>query len=122
MEVFIIQGFIMKVILVPVLLVLSDYVFPNLNYGNLTQAVLTGLVIAVIGQLMEVMLLHKGTVFTSTVLDFFVSFLVIYLSQFVLAGTRITLVGAFMAALVIGVVEHVEHIWLVQSGRTEKGQ
>lgn len=115
-------GFIMKIIMVPVALVLSDYVFPNLNYGTLTQAVLTGLVIAVIGHLMEVMLLHRGTVFTSTVIDFFTAFLVIYVSQFVFAGSRITLVGAFMAALVIGVVEHMTHIWLVRSGRTEKGR
>ena len=111
----------MKIILVPVVLAISDYMFPNLNYGTLTQAVLTGLVIAVVGQLMEVILLRRGTVFASTVLDFFVAFLVVYLSQYVFAGSRTTLVGAFIVAVVIGVVEHIEHIWLVRSGRAEKG-
>lgn len=112
----------MKAVLTPIVLILSDYAFANLNYGSLTQAIITGLIIAIIGQALEVMLLRSGKVFTSTVLDFFAAFLVIYLSQFVFAGSRITLVGAFMASVVIGVAEHVQHIWLVKSGRAEKSR
>lgn len=113
-------GFIMKIILMPVVVALSDYFLANVNYGSLYQAVMVGIIIAVIGQLMEVMLLRRGTVWTSTVLDFAAAYAVVYFSQYFFPGSSVTLVGAFMVAVVIGLTEYLMHRWLVNTGRAEK--
>lgn len=113
-------GFIMKVIMLPVIVAFSDFFLANVDYGTLFRAVVVGLILAVVGQLMEVLMLRRGTIWTSTVLDFVVAYAVVYFSQYFFPGAAVSFVGAFIIAVVIGLVEYLEHTWLVRSGRAEK--
>ncbi|MGC5328854.1 DUF2512 family protein [Brevibacillus sp. SYSU BS000544] len=113
-------GFIMKVIMLPIIVALSDYFLANVDYGSLYRAVMVGVILAIVGQLMEVMILKRGTIWTSTVLDFVTAFAVIYFSQYFFPGAGVTVLGAFIVSVVIGLVEYLTHTWLVRSGRAEK--
>jgi fermentation-respiration switch protein FrsA (DUF1100 family) len=82
--------------------------------------VLTGFAIAVAGHLMEVWLLSKKTIRLSTALDFGAAAIIVYLSGWVFTGARVTWVGAVVAALLIGIVELLEHYYLTRAGKVER--
>lgn len=113
-------GLIIKVLVCPLVVYISDMVFKDINYINSYQAIITGLVIAVIGHIMEVFILKKGTLWISSFADLAASFIIVYLSQFFLPGSYITPAGAAITALIIAITEHLEHIYLIKEGKTKK--
>jgi len=115
-------GFILKLISAPILVYLADLLFRQINYASWLQIVGVGIAIALIGQLMEVIILMPKTAWISTGMDFVASFALVYLSGFILPGARVTLFGALIAALLIGVVEHFLHLYLIETHKTEKSR
>ncbi len=75
---------------------------------------------ALVGVLMEYLLLRKGTLWISTILDFAVSVLILYSIANLFAGTTITFTGAVLTGILLGVIEYFTHLWLIKSGRTQK--
>ncbi|EKQ51433.1 MULTISPECIES: DUF2512 family protein [unclassified Clostridium] len=112
-------GLIMKLILCPILLLITNYIF-GLGY-TFTQALIVGIVLAIVAHMMEVLILKNGTFWVSTISDFVVAFAIIYLSQFVFMNVIITFWGALITSLLLTVVEYFEHNFLIKSGRTKKG-
>ncbi|WP_019120606.1 DUF2512 family protein [Brevibacillus massiliensis] len=114
------SGFVVKLVVALITVFLADIVLPGMYYPSMYQDVLVGLLFAVVGYVTEVMILRRDTIWLSTAMDFVIGALLIYLSQFVFIGARVTLAAALITALAIGVLEHLQHIWLVQTGRVEK--
>lgn len=112
-------GLIMKLIVCPVILLLSNYIL-GLQY-TLAQSLYVGFIIAIVGHMMEVLILKSGTLWISTISDFIVAFAIIYLSQFLLRNVAVTLLGALLIALILTVVEYFEHLFLIRAGKTKKG-
>ncbi|ERI90043.1 hypothetical protein HMPREF1982_04310 [Clostridiales bacterium oral taxon 876 str. F0540] len=110
----------MKVLACPLIIYICDMIFNDINYASVYQAVITGLVVAIIGHMSEVFMLKKGTLWINTFADLILSFIIVYLSQFFLIGSYITIVGAAITALLIAVAEHFEHIYLIKEGKTRK--
>lgn len=113
-------GLVMKLIVCPLTVLAADYFLRNLNYSSLYQPILVGLVIAVGGHLAEVLLLKRGTLWISTIVDFILAIVVVYYSQFFLSGAYVTWPGAAITAAVISVIEAGTHLFLIRSGRTKK--
>lgn len=113
-------GLIMKIIVCPLIIYISDMVFNDIYYANTYQAIITGLVIAFIGHMMEVLILKKGTLWISTFADLVAAIAVVYLSQFFLPGSRITIAGAAIIAVILAITEHFQHIYLIKEGKTKK--
>jgi len=63
------------------------------------------LVIALFGWIIESVFGKKVTPFGRGIVGFLVSALVIWLAQFVVGGVRTSILGAMLAALVIGIVD-----------------
>ncbi|MEJ8547909.1 DUF2512 family protein [Brevibacillus borstelensis] len=114
-------GLLVKLIAAPLVVVLADALFPEVDYASLYQSVGVGLVLAAAGHLLELMLLRRGTLWMSTAADMVLAFLVVWLSSTLFPGARITPIGAGFTAILFGVAEYVQHVSLIKSGRTEKG-
>lgn len=113
-------GLIIKIIVCPIVLLLSDYFLGDVNFSYVSQAIIVGIVLAIIGHVMELLLLKRKTVWLNTSLDFGAAFAVVFLSQYFARGISITIPGALIVAFVVAVAEHFVHLYLVRSGRAKK--
>ncbi|HYF75320.1 MAG TPA: DUF2512 family protein [Candidatus Nitrosocosmicus sp.] len=113
-------GLIMKVIMCPLTLIISDLLFPQVDYRNYYQAVIVGLMLAFAAHFIELLILKRGTVWFSLAVDVLTATLLVYSISNLFYGARITFTGAVYAAILIGTTEYVQHIYLTHSGKTKK--
>lgn len=109
----------LKILSVPILLWVATQVSPGIHYSSLYQPLVTGLFISGVGRLAEKLLLTRGTVLISVLADVVLAAFVIYYSQYMFAGARITWSGAAITSLIIGVIEYIVHIMLVNRVQQE---
>lgn len=113
-------GFIVKIFMCPIIVIISAYLFANVNYPAIYQPIIVGLVLAVVGHMMELMLLRRGTFWVSTIADFVASTLIVYFVSLLFAGTYVSFLGAVLTAVLLSISEYFQHLWLLGSGRTQK--
>lgn len=109
----------MKLFVCPVLVVLADALFPEVNFANLYQSVGVGFVLAVGGYFLDRALLAPGSLWLTTMFDFIIGFLIVYGSLVFLPTAEIAAIGAGFVAIFFGVSEYIQHLWLIRTGRTE---
>jgi uncharacterized membrane protein YvlD (DUF360 family) len=76
--------------------------FSTLSFWN---ALLAALVIAGIGYLIEAAIGRNVSPFGRGIVGFLVSAAVIYVTQFIVPTLRVTLLGALIAAFIIGLID-----------------
>lgn len=99
---------------------LTDAITDHVDFTGWFQAVVMGVILAIIGHLMEVLLLRPGRLWTMTILDFFATAALAYIGQWFLPGTFITVIGALLLSSFLTIVEYYLHRWLIYHGKTEK--
>src|SRR5690625_2245741 len=85
-----------------VLLVVS-WIIPQFTIGGFWSALFLALVIAVVGWIVEGVFGRKVTPFGRGLVGFFTSAIVIWISQFLVGGVDVSLFGAILGALAIGI-------------------
>lgn len=113
-------GFWAKIILYPVILLVSDFLFNSVNYSNIYQPLAVGAVIAIFGHLMELLLLQGGRLWVNNTLDFIAALFIVYASQIVMTGAYISVFGAILVSLFILLTENIQHLYLIRGGKAEK--
>ncbi len=113
-------GFLIKLIMCPLILYLTDYISPAVNYGSVYQPLILGLILAVAAHLLEVYLLEKGTLWVSTLADFVAASFIVYFGTLLLPEASITFGGALLAAGLLTVAEYYLHLYLIRTGKTQK--
>jgi uncharacterized membrane protein len=113
-------GLILKLIICPLGVIAADALFAELYYPNLYQSILVGVVLAVVGYVMERMILRRGTLWFTTLLDLLAAAAIVYTSGYLLPGAAVTLLGAVFAAILLDVAEYLQHRWLIRNEKTEK--
>lgn len=108
---------ILKLLSIPVLLWTASLMSPGIYYPSFYQPLATGLIISGVGRLAEKLLLKPGTVWISVFADAILAVLIIYYSQYVFAGARVSWAAAATVSLIIGVVEYLVHVLLVSQMR-----
>ncbi|HHP51313.1 MAG TPA: phage holin family protein [Moorella mulderi] len=99
-------GALVRLIVSAIVLMLVAFLLPGIGVAGFKGAFLAALVIAILGWLVEALFGERISPKARGVVGFVVSALVIYLAQFVVPGyLRVTLIGALLAALVIGVID-----------------
>jgi uncharacterized membrane protein YvlD (DUF360 family) len=111
---------ILKIFICPLSLMLSDWLFTSVNFSTYSQAIVIGLILAVVGTAMEYLLLRRDTVVLSTIMDFVATLLIVYFVSQWYQGANVTFWGAVLVALVVGVIEYFTHLWLVRNDKTQK--
>ncbi|WP_077618785.1 DUF2512 family protein [Bacillus sinesaloumensis] len=114
------RNLLMKIILLPLIVALCSAVFDNVDLVAWYQPIGIGVLLAIIGHLMEKAILRRNTTVMTDIADFITAALVVYFLSLFYDGARVTFGGAILTALVITLVEIAMHRWLVRSGRTEK--
>lgn len=81
------------------------FLVPGFRVAGFWSALFAALAIALIGWAVEAFFGRTPTPFTRGFIGFLISAGVIYLSQFFVPGFRVTLIGAIIGALVIGLID-----------------
>ncbi|MCS1351544.1 phage holin family protein [Mechercharimyces sp. CAU 1602] len=88
-----------------IVLLLIAAIVPGFQLNHFWSAFFAAIVIALFCWALEKIFGEDISPYARGVIGFFVSAAVIYLTQFFINGMKVSLVGALMAALVIGIVD-----------------
>jgi hypothetical protein len=113
-------GLFIKLLVCPAVVILADALFPEVFYPSLYQSISVGMLLALAGHFLEVSLLKRGTLWMITLIDMAGACAIVFVSAYLLSGTRVTFLGAVFTAILLTVTEYLQHVWLISSGRTEK--
>jgi hypothetical protein len=115
---------LLKLLVCPIVVLLVDILSGDVDYQAVYQPLAVGLFIAVAGRFMEYFSLKAKTlvisVWISSVIDFVIAFAVVYFSQYLYLGSRITFFGALVTALMIAVTEYFQHVIFLSRSLREK--
>jgi uncharacterized membrane protein YvlD (DUF360 family) len=98
-------GHVVRFIVAALVLMFVGWVVPQFTVGGFWSALALALVIALIGWIIEGIFGKRINPFGRGIVGFLVSALVIWLAQFVVSGVSVSLIGAILAALVIGIID-----------------
>ncbi len=101
-------GAIVRFIVSALVLLLVGYIVPGMKVAGFTGALIAAAVIAILGYLIELAFGEKITKPTRGIVGFLSAAVVIYISQFIVPGSiSVTIIGALLASLVIGLIDMV---------------
>lgn len=96
---------VVRFIVSALVLMLVGYVVPGFSRLTFGQALVAALIIAGIGYVLEMLFGKNVSTFGRGAVGFFVSAAVIYATQLVVPGMHVTVLGALLAAFVIGIID-----------------
>jgi uncharacterized membrane protein YvlD (DUF360 family) len=96
---------IIRFIVSAIVLMVVSYVTPGFTRLNFWYALLAAVLIAVIGYALEAIFGRKISPYGRGAVGFFVSAVVIYAIQLVVPGMTVTVLGALIAAAIIGIID-----------------
>lgn len=94
-----------RFVVAALVLMVVGWIVPQFSIGGFWSALILALVIALLGWVVEGIFGKKATPFGRGIVGFIVSALVIWVAQFVVSGVSVSILGAILAALVIGIVD-----------------
>lgn len=100
-----ILGHIVRFIVAAIVLMIVGFLVPQFSVGGFWSALFLALIIAAFGWVIEAVFGKKVTPFGRGIVGFLTSALVIWLAQFVVGNVDVTIIGALLAALVIGIID-----------------
>ncbi|WP_334073816.1 MULTISPECIES: phage holin family protein [Paenibacillus] len=98
-------GHVVRFIVSALVLLVVGWIVPQFSIGGFGSALLLALVIALIGWAIEGIFGKKVTPFGRGIVGFITSALVIWLAQFIVSGVSVSMIGALLAALAIGIID-----------------
>lgn len=99
-------GMIVRFIVSALVLLLVSWIVPGLRVAGFTGALVAAAVIAIVGYVIERVFGDKITRMGRGTVGFLTAAVVIYLSQFLVPGyITVSIIGALLASLVIGIVD-----------------
>lgn len=98
-------GHLIRFIVSALVLMFVSWLVPGFELGGFWSAFFLALVIAVAAWIIEGIFGKRITPFGRGIVGFLVSALVIWAAQFIVTGVDTSMIGAILAALVIGIVD-----------------
>jgi len=99
-------GMIVRFIVSALVLLLVSWIVPGLRVAGFTGALVAAAVIAILGYVIERVFGDKITRMGRGTIGFLTAAVVIYFSQFLVPGSiSVSIIGALLASLVIGIVD-----------------
>ncbi|MBO8164454.1 MAG: phage holin family protein [Brevibacillus sp.] len=96
---------VIRFIVAALVLMFIGFLVPGFSISGFWTALFAAVVIAAIGWGIEALFGNRISPYNRGIIGFLVSVAVIYFTQFLVAGFRVTILGALIAALLIGVVD-----------------
>ena len=98
-------GAVVRFIVSALVLMLVGYIVPGFEVMGFTNALLAAVVIAAIGWVIEATLGKDVSPYSRGIVGFLVSAVVIWAAQFIVPEMQVSVLGALLAALVIGIID-----------------
>ena len=98
-------GLIVRFIVSAVVLMLISFILPGFAQLGFGQALIAAVVIALLGFIVESFFGRRISPQNRGLIGFVTSAVIIYAAQLVVPGMQITIIGAILAAIVIGVID-----------------
>lgn len=98
-------GAVIRFIVSAIVLLVVGYMVPGFSVAGFWGALIAALVIAGLGYVAELLFGKKISPHGRGIVGFIVAAVVIYLSQFIVPTIRMNILGALIAAFVIGVID-----------------
>ena len=99
------MGAIVRFIVSALVLLLVGYIVPGFTMIGFGNALLAAAVIAILGYIIETIMGEGVSAQNRGVIGFIVSAIVIYATQFIVPGLAVSIIGALLAAFVIGIID-----------------
>ena len=98
-------GAIVRFVVSAIVLLFVGLIVPGFQVVGFWNALLAALVIAAVGWVIEATIGHGVSPFSRGLVGFLVSAVVIWATQFVVPGIEVGVIGALLAAFVIGIID-----------------
>jgi putative membrane protein len=98
-------GLIIRFVVSALVLLVMGLILPGFRVFGFLNALLAAVVIAVLGYLVELLMGRKVSPQARGLVGFLTSAVVIWVAQFLVPTMQVSILGALLAALVIGVVD-----------------
>lgn len=96
---------VIRFVVAAVVLMFVGFLVPGFSVNNFWTALIAAVVIALLGWVVEAFFGDRISPYNRGIAGFLVSAVVIYLTQFVVTGFYVTILGALLASLVIGIID-----------------
>jgi len=96
---------IVRFVVAALVLMFIGVIVPGFRTLNFTSALLAAIVIAAVSYLIELVLGRNISPYAHGVVGFLVSAIVIYITQFIVPGMSVSVIGALLASLIIGLID-----------------
>lgn len=98
-------GFLIRFAVATLVLMVTSYFVPNFVLRGFVSALIAALVISAADYLVEKLFKMDAAPFGRGIKGFLVSAIIIYAAQYFVPGMEVTLLGAVVGALVIGLID-----------------
>jgi len=98
-------GSIIRFVVSALVLLAVGYVVPGFSVVGFGNALIAAVVIAVLGYFVEALFGEKISPQNRGIVGFITAAVVIYVSQYLVSGLSVTILGALLAAFVIGIID-----------------
>lgn len=99
------MGVIIRFVVSAIVLLVLGMALPGFEVFGFTNALIAAIVIAIIGWAVEAALGERISPQSRGVVGFIVAAVVIYVAQYLVPGMSVSILGAFLASLVIGIID-----------------
>ncbi|USG64271.1 phage holin family protein [Brevibacillus ruminantium] len=96
---------VIRFVVAAVVLMFVGFLVPGFSVNSFWTALFAAVVIALLGWVVEAFFGDRISPFNRGIVGFLVSAVVIYLTQFIVSGFYVTILGALLASLVIGIID-----------------
>lgn len=100
-----ILGTVVRFIVSALVLMVVGFIVPGFSVGGFWSALMLAVVIAVLGWIVEGLFGKQVTPFGRGIIGFLASAAVIWIAQFIVGNVDVSILGAILAALVIGIID-----------------
>jgi putative membrane protein len=98
-------GAILRFIVAAIVLMLLGYVVPGFSHLTFGQAIIAAIVIVALSWLVDLAFGPGASPYSRGIVGFLISAAVIWVAQYAVPGMHVSIVGALLAAVVIGLVD-----------------
>lgn len=98
-------GVIIRFIVSALVILFVGFLLPGFHIVGFLNALIAAVVIAIIGWIVESLFGRHVSQYRRGVVGFVVSAVVIYVAQFVVPTMHVSVIGAILAAVIIGIID-----------------
>lgn len=100
-------GAVIRFVVSALVLLLLGFILPGFRIMGFVNALLAALAIAVIGYVVEALMGQRISPQNRGVIGFITAAVVIWLTQFIVPSMQVSIIGALLASLAIGIIDAV---------------